>query len=150
MADDGLSYQCVHTTEIVSMKYLCYFLCAVLAMAFSSCGETPVETEKVVATTAKLYYEYLLQGKFEDFVGGIDHHVPAGEAYDKQLVDNAKLFVKRQEILHDGLVRIDVSDAEVDVDAHTANAFLVFSFADSTSEQVVVPMVERDGVWLMR
>lgn len=132
------------------MRHLCFFFCAVVAMTFSSCGKTPVETEKVVATTAKLYYEYLMQGKYGDFVAGIDHHVPASEAYDKQLEDNAKLFVKRQEILHNGLVGIEVADAEVDAESHTANAFLVFSFADSTSEQVVVPMVERDGIWLMR
>ena len=114
------------------VRHLCFFFCAVVAMACSSCGKPPVETEKVVATTAKLYYEYLMQGKYEDFVGGIDHHVPASKNYDKQLEDNARLFVKRMEILHNGLVGVDVVDAEVDSKAHTANAFLVFSFADST------------------
>ncbi len=128
--------------------YVVFFV--VMAMACSGCGNSPVETEKVVANTAKLYYDYLLQGKYKDFVGGIDRHVPASEAYDRQMIDNAKLFLKRQEILHKGLTSVEVVDAEVDEKVHSANAFLVFSFADSTSEQVVVPMVERDGIWLMR
>ena len=132
------------------MRHLFHSFCVVMVMACFGCGGHSAETEKVVAITAKLYYDYLLQGKYEDFVGGIDRHVPASESYERQLLDNAKLFVHQQEVLHKGLLSIDVANADVDLESHTANAFLVLSFADSTSEQVVVPMVERDGVWLMR
>ena len=132
------------------MRRLAYLLLmAVAATALSSCSPTESK-EKVVATTAKIYYDYLLDGRYDDFVAGIDQHIPLSESYREQLCANAKMFVNQQKELHQGISRIEISDAEVDADAHAANAFLVFCYADSTTEQVVVPMVERDGVWLMR
>ena len=132
------------------MRRTAIMLFAVMAITLLSCGDKAPATEKVVATTAKLYYDYLLEEKYDDFVGGIDLSFPKSEKYTEQMRDCAKMFVARQKEIHQGIKAVDAVNAEVDDDAHSANAFLVLHYSDSTSEQVVVPMVERNGVWLMR
>ena len=124
-------------------------LAAVLATSFLVCCDKPLAAEKVVANTAKLYYEYLLEGKYDEFVAGIDRRLSPSDSYNAQMRDNAKMFVHRQKELHKGIEAISAVNAEVDKKAHSANAFLVIQYSDSTSEQVVVPMLARDGVWLM-
>ena len=121
-----------------------------MANILMSCGDKAPATEKVVATTAKLYYDYLLEEKYDDFVEGIDLGFPKSETYKTQMRDCAKMFVDKQKQAHKGIKTVDAVNAEVDSDEHSANAFLVLHYSDSTSEQVVVPMVERKGVWLMR
>ena len=130
--------------------YRCLFVLLLLVFTtLSSCRDQVDETQ-VVAHTAQLYYEALLQGRYEEFVGGLDSHVGVSASYTEQLTANAKMFLERQRQLRDGIKHIAVSDAQIDKAQHTANVFLVFSYGDGTSEQVLVPMVERDGVWLMR
>ena len=123
---------------------------AVVAAMLLSCGGETVDQEQLVATTAQLYYQYLLDGKYDDFVGGMDLHLSPSPAYKEQLRANAKMFVRQQEKMHKGIDSIRVSGAEVDERNHAANAYLVFCYGDGTTEEVVVPMVERDKLWLMR
>ena len=123
---------------------------AVVAAMLLSCGSESVDQEQLVATTAQLYYQYLLDGKYDDFVGGMDLHLSPSPSYKEQLRANAKMFVRQQEKMHKGIASIRVSGAEVDERNHAANAYLVFCYGDSTTEEVVVPMVERDKLWLMR
>ena len=132
-----------------AMRQFCCIFCAVMAMMLFSCSDK-VSSEEVVANTAQLYYSYLLEGKYEDFVAGIDHRLKGGADYDAQLVANAKMFVHQQKERHEGIRQISIANAVVDAEAHAANVFLLINFADSTSEQIVVPMVERDGIWYMR
>ena len=40
--------------------------------------------------------------------------------------------------------------ALVDTARHQGNAFVMLTFADSTHEEIVVPMVYHNGVWYMR
>ena len=121
----------------------------VAAASLAACSPS-ASTEKVVATTAQLYYSYLVDGRYDDFVAGIDPHISLSDSYREQLCANARMFMAEQQERHGGISRVEVSDADVDEEHHAANAFLLLCYGDSTSEQVVVPMVERDGVWLMR
>ena len=125
------------------------FLLAVAAIMFLGCSEK-ADTEKMVATAAKQYYDCLLDGRYDEFVAGIDGTDSISGGYREQLRDNAKLFLAQQNEMHKNISSFTISDAEIDADNHTANAFLVVNYGDSTSEQIVVPMVERDGVWKMR
>lgn len=125
------------------------FLFAVVAM--SSCSEQlEVRKDELAANTAKLYYQYLIEGKYEDFVAGLDRHIGHSKDYERQLVDNARMFVSQQRKLHKGMKEVSVANAMVDTVAHTAAVYLVVDFNDGVSEQIVVPMVERDGLWMMR
>ena len=125
------------------------FILLAMALVVTSCGRE-ASTEEVVGATARLYYESLLEGRYDDFVAGLDGWKEMPPAYREQLRDNAKMFVHKQEKARGGIKSIEMSKSEVDTENHQAQVFLRFCYADSTDEQVVVPMVERDGVWLMR
>ena len=53
---------------------------------------------------------------------------------------------------HGGIreVRISKNVARHDSVQHLTYAFLMLCFGDSTQEEVMVPMVEVDGKWLMK
>ena len=106
--------------------------------------------EELAARTAEQYYTYLLQGNYDAFVDGCYQKDTIRAAYRKQLVENAKMIVHRQEKARGGIKSFVVAAVEADAGAHTANVFLDLSFGDGTSAQVLLPMVEKDGLWLMR
>ena len=123
-------------------------LCLLLALALACSSEK--KQDFAAANAAKDYYDCLIEGRFDEFVNGMNfpNAIPAG--YRSQLEDNARMFVHEQERSHQGLSAVRVVNC-VNDSAHTAaNALLMLCYADSTVEQVVVPMVKRDGRWYMK
>jgi hypothetical protein len=128
------------------MKKLFYFFVALLAVACSS-GPDPGE---VAAQAAKEYYTQLLAGKYEHYVDGFYRPDSIPASYRRQLIDNAKMFVGQQKAERRGILDVRVVNAVADTTKRSANVFLIFAYGDSTSEEVVVPMVQHRGVWYMR
>lgn len=128
------------------MKKLFYFFVALLAVACSS-GPDPGE---VAAQAAKEYYTQLLAGKYEHYVDGFYRPDSIPPSYRRQLIDNAKMFVGQQKDERRGILDVRVVNAVADTTKRSANVFLIFAYGDSTSEEVVVPMVQHRGVWYMR
>ena len=128
------------------MKKLFYFFVALLAVACSS-GPDPGE---VAAQAAKEYYTQLLAGKYEHYVDGFYRPDSIPASYRRQLIDNAKMFVGQQKEERRGILDVRVVNAVADTTKRSANVFLIFAYGDSTSEEVVVPMVQHRGVWYMR
>ena len=128
------------------MKKLFYFFVALLAVACSS-GPDPGE---VAAQAAKEYYTQLLAGKYEHYVDGFYRPDSIPPSYRRQLIDNAKMFVGQQKDERRGILDVRVLNAVADTTKRSANVFLIFAYGDSTSEEVVVPMVQHRGVWYMR
>ena len=128
------------------MKKLFYFFVALLAVACSS-GPDPGE---VAAQAAKEYYTQLLAGKYEHYVDGFYRPDSIPASYRRQLIDNAKMFVGQQKNERRGILDVRVVNAVADTTKRSANVFLIFAYGDSTSEEVVVPMVQHRGVWYMR
>lgn len=128
------------------MKKLFYFFGALLAVACSS-GPDPGE---VAAQAAKEYYTQLLAGKYEHYVDGFYRPDSIPASYRRQLIDNAKMFVGQQKDERRGILDVRVVNAVADTTKRSANVFLIFAYGDSTSEEVVVPMVQHRGVWYMR
>ena len=128
------------------MKKLLYLF---VAMVIVACTSSPDEGE-VAARAAKEYYGYLLQGNIASFVDG--HYRPDSipDTYREQLITNTKMYVNQQNEEHRGIKDIRIVDAKTDMQKHAANVFLVLSYGDSTSEEIVVPMVESGGVWYLR
>lgn len=121
-----------------------------LFMIVAACTSKGVDQGEVAARAAKEYYGYLLQGDVASFVDG--HYRPDSipDTYREQLITNTKMYVNQQNEEHRGIKDIRIVDAKTDMQKHAANVFLVLSFGDSTSEEIVVPMVESDGVWYLR
>ena len=72
------------------------------------------------------------------------------DAYRRQMLDNLRQFMARQEKEHRGVLEVRVSNATTDTVQQFTNVFLVLCFGDSTNEEIVVPMVERNGAWRMK
>jgi hypothetical protein len=130
-------------------KVVILTVCFVAAAVVYSCrGEKAVDF--AAAHQAKAYYDLLLKEKYADFVEGMDFPEPIPDSYRQQLVDNARMFVGKQQEEHHGIREVRVVNCVNDSVKPAANAFLMLCYGDSTIEEVVVPMVKRDGRWLMK
>ena len=123
------------------MKKLLLFMILMIGVGVTSCKKEDVDPAAVAGNVAKQYYQYLLDGKYEEFIPGV---------YREQLITNAKMFVGLQKEVHQGMVKVDVAKASADTANHVANVFLNIAYGDSTTEEVVVPMVLVDGNWMMK
>lgn len=132
---------------MMNRKWIAFIM--VVAAMVISCGKEVDQTE-IIGTVAKQYYQYLLEGKYEEFVDG--HYQPDSipGVYREQLVANAKMFVGQQKEAHHGMMRFDVVKVNADTARHVANVFLSVAYGDSTSEEIVVPMVCVKGNWMMK
>lgn len=99
---------------------------------------------------AKAYYDFLLDGRYEQFVGGKDGMARRPADYREQMEDAAKQFMAQQQELHNGIRSVRAVGAQMDSSLQVMQVFLVLCYGDSVNEQVMVPMVEREGVWLMK
>ena len=120
-----------------------------LAALLHACKEAP-KAEDVAAQTAKTYYEMLMRGDYDLFVDGTYRPDSIPASYREQLVANVKMYVGQQQEEHRGIRQVKVAGAQVDTARHRGDVFLVLSYGDSTSEQIVVPMVCQVGVWYMK
>ena len=110
-----------------------------------------LSSEEMASLAAKGYYEHLIHGEYEQYLEGKDGlDRQATEDYWNQLLDNCNQFVRQQETAHRGISEVRVVSAKNDTLQKYTNVFLVLCFGDSTNEEIVVPMVERDGRWKMK
>ena len=124
----------------------------------AACGGA--SREELASLAAKGYYTHLIHGEYEQFFEGMDQRTLPGDstalvlsadsAYRSQMLDNLRQFMAQQEQAHRGVLEVRVSNATTDTVQQLTNVFLVLCFADSTNEEVVVPMVERNGAWRMK
>ena len=118
-------------------------------MMFLACsGPT---SEEMASLAAKGFYEHLIRGEYTQFLegkDGLDRN--AAEDYWVQLLDNCHHFMRQQEIVHRGISEVRVVSAKTDTLQKYTNVFMMLCFGDSTNEEIVVPMVERDGRWMMK
>ena len=132
------------------MKKLSFFFLLLLTLGLGACKSEGPDAGQLAAVAAKGYYDLLLEGKYEDFVAGTHYPYQIPKGYHDQLVLNAQMFVEQQNEEHKGMKRVDVVQAKADTARHVADVFLSIAYGDSTKEQVVVPMVEVKGKWMMR
>ena len=121
----------------------------VLLAVLAACGNAT--KEELAGLAAKGYYDHLIHGEYEQFYEGMDQRALSEEpAYRSQMLDNLRQFMARQEQEHRGVLEVRVSNATTDTVQQLTNVFLVLCFGDSTNEEIVVPMVERNGTWRMK
>jgi len=106
--------------------------------------------EELAALAAKGYYQHLVDGEYEHFVDGrlMADSLPAD--YRSQLIEGYKQFIAQQQATRGGISEVRVSRAFTDSTTHYTSVLLMLCYGDSTSEEVVVPMVERNGRWRMK
>jgi len=135
---------------MTSMKT--WLLALIACSCVIACNELTPEEQASLA--AKGYYEHLIHGEYELFLQGKDGLQDSCVQYDYllQLIDNCHQFVRQQEKDRRGIEEVRVVKATTEPDSllRCTNVFMMLCFGDSTNEEVVVPMVQRDGRWLMK
>ena len=117
-------------------------VCVVMAAIFSCSQE---KHDFAAANAAKEYYDMLIDGKYDRFVDGMNYANPIPDSYREQLEMNARMFVGEIDGERKGLREVRVINCVNDSVLPAANAYLMLCFGDSTFEQVVAPIVKRDG-----
>ena len=128
------------------MKYLPALILALL-LCLACANPSP---EEMASIAAKGYYTHLVNGEYEAFLEGKDGADSLPEAYREQLLTSCRQFMSQQNRDHHGILDIRVSNAKTDTTLNYTNVFLVLCFGDSVNEEIVVPMVERNGSWRMK
>ncbi len=97
---------------------------------------------------AAVYYGYLVEGQYSDYVKGIAYCDSMTDSYRSQMVDLVAQYAARERDLHGGIVSVrPVREA---VTGETANVMLEILLGDSTCEEIAVPMVKCGEVWKMQ
>lgn len=123
--------------------------CCVVAFLLAACtkGPTPGQLAQQAALNS---YRHLIEGRYDDFVGGRAGADSLPPSYREQLVAASKQFMAQQRAAHGGIVAVAPGNVYADSTLHLMQVFLVLTFGDSLQEEVVVPMVEQNGQWKMK
>ena len=130
------------------------FLGIIVCLVLACSSPTP---EELASLAAKGYYDHLIHGEYEQFLEGVapseaSQLLIAGEedAYHAQMLDSYRQFMADQQKSHNGIREVRVVRAKADTLQRYTNVFLTLCYGDSTNEEIVVPMVEKDGRWRMK
>lgn len=121
-----------------------------LITALSACSSGQSKPDVAAALAAKDYYDSLTNGGYEYFTDMHYRKERIPESYRKQLVDNTKMFLAEMEKTHGGIKEVIMQNCKNDSLGTSAEAYLIICFADSTKEEIVVPMVKVKDKWMMR
>ena len=124
-------------------------LCLISLVACHSASPEPP-----AAKSAKECYDLLLEDdavRFLEQKAGID---TLAADYGEQLLTAVRQYQADIQRKHGGLREVSISEnvgrSDTVNGSPVVHAFLLLSYADSTQEEITVPMVERDGRWLMK
>ena len=121
-------------------------LLALLALG-AACG-SPTR-EELAGLAAQGYYQHLVSGQYEQFLEGRLGADSLSDDDRSQLIEGYKQFMAQQQDRR-GICEVRVSRAYTDSLAHYTNVLLMLCYGDSTTEEVVVQMVEHKGRWRMK
>ena len=122
--------------------------CAAFGLLAMGCSDK--DPRDMAAEAAKAYYDSLMAGGYGFFVDGVYRPDSIPSSYRDQLVVNAKMYVYELKEEHNGVNDIRIVRSSADSVSKVTNVFLMLCFGDSVNEEIVVPMVEKDGKWLMK
>ena len=86
----------------------------------------------------------------EDAAKEFRHPQENGRRRYKKLHARGRSQLPQQQAAHKGIREVRVSNAKTDTLAGYTNVFLILCYSDSVDEEIVVPMVERNGRWQMK
>ena len=143
-------YNSLSVLPVVSFLFL-------LASCLTGCS-SKVSPEQAAAEAALSYYERLIEGYPDGMVAAKVDVDSLPDELRQQLVKAYHQYVADMKHQHGGLKAVSISSNVGRCDTLSKKsggepvtyAFLLLTFADSTQEEICVPMVERDGDWFMR
>ena len=123
-------------------------LLVMLVFLAGSCSSP--SKEELASLAAKGYYQHLIEGDFEHFLEGRMMADSLPDDYRSQLIDGYSQFLAQQVKARGGINEVRVSRAFTDSTQQYTSVLLMLCYGDSTSEEVIVPMVEHNGRWMMK
>ena len=130
------------------MRRLVYLVLLVFLVQWAACS-SPTK-EELASLAAKGYYQHLIEGNFDHFLEGRVMADSLPDDYRSQLIDGYSQFLAQQVKARGGINEVRISRAYTDSTQQYTSVLLMLCYGDSTSEEVVVPMVERNGRWMMK
>ena len=118
-----------------------------VSVILAACSSTM--PEEAAAESAKACYDLLVEGDVVSFLerkAGID---TLSADYGEQLLAAVRQYQRDIEQKHGGLREVRIADDQSAFNASHLST-LILCYSDSTQEAIAVPMVERDGQWLMK
>ena len=117
-----------------------------------SCNSTSPEQQ--AAESAKACYDLLVDGdavRFLECKAGVDS---MSADYGEQLLCAVRQYQHDIKKKHGGLREVRIAENPGRCDTFSTgslvHAFLILCYADSTQEEICVPMVDHNGQWLMK
>jgi hypothetical protein len=92
----------------------------------------------------------MINGDYDKYVEGMFNTDSIPSSYHEQLVTMIKQFVTQQKEEKGGMKSARVVSSAIDTLHSTANVFMEISYGDSTNEEIVVPMILKNGKWKMK
>lgn len=130
------------------MRKLVYLVLLVSLAQWAACS-SPTR-EELASLAAKGYYQHLIEGDFDHFLEGRVMADSLPDDYRSQLIDGYSQFLAQQVKVRGGINEVRISRAFTDSTQQYTSVLLMLCYGDSTTEEVVVPMVEHDGRWMMK
>ena len=130
------------------MRKLVYLVLLVFLVQWAACS-SPTK-EELASLAAKGYYQHLIEGDYDHFLEGRVMADSLPNDYRSQLIDGYSQFLAQQVNARGGINEVRISRAYTDSTQQYTSVLLMLCYADSTTEEVVVPMVEHNGRWMMK
>ena len=130
------------------MRKLVYLVLLVFLAQWAACS-SPTR-EELASLAAKGYYQHLIEGDFDHFLEGRVMADSLPDDYRSQIIDGYSQFLAQQVKARGGINEVRISRAFTDSTQQYTSVLLMLCYGDSTSEEVIVPMVEHDGRWMMK
>ena len=121
---------------------------AALVATIAACSSP--SREELASLAAKGYYQHLIEGDYDHFLEGREFADSLPADYRSQLIDCYSQFLAQQQEARGGINEVRISRAYTDSTQQYTSVLLMLCYGDSTTEEVVVPMVERNGRWMMK
>lgn len=130
------------------MRKLVYLVLLVSLAQWVACS-SPTR-EELASLAAKGYYQHLIEGDYNHFLEGRLMADSLPDDYRSQLIDGYSQFLAQQVKSRGGINEVRISRAFTDSTQQYTSVLLMLCYGNSTSEEVVVPMVEHNGRWMMK
>jgi len=124
-------------------------LALLLALAFAACHNDGLSKEQRRARqAAERCYKYLQDGEYNRFVDEIAYADQMSPEYRAQMLDLIHEHTEHNRLAHGELLSAVATGDTLMGDL--AHVYLQLTYADSTSEEVGLPMVCIEGDWKMQ
>lgn len=131
------------------MKHKLFLLGA--AILFLSCSEKPQrDFHGEMQAAAEQYYNLLMDGRYEDFVDGLYSPDSLPEDYRSQLVDAVAQYRVNETQRRGGLEGFQVLGDSLAPDSCSGFVTIQLLFGDKSTEEIILPLVDDQGVWKMK